>query len=188
MISGLFYAVASTWLVTNTLKSSVGRPRPNFRYHCFPDGNLVRIFLSITILMKLDCLSLFLPAIWQMGTCQLFRPKWRSCGKQAKLSKWTYFSWDWFFVHLKTNIDIFLFYPVSFVGMTYLALFVHHNWIQKLKLPEGSFVKLALAFSPLLVAFFVAVSRVSDYKHHWQDVVVGALIGNLRKFFKSIIK
>ena len=36
---------------------------------------------------------------------------------------------------------------------------------------------MCLIASPLLGATLIAVSRVSDYRHHWQDVVIGGLVG-----------
>jgi diacylglycerol diphosphate phosphatase/phosphatidate phosphatase len=42
---------------------------------------------------------------------------------------------------------------------------------------KGHIAKLCIVFLPLLVASLVAVSRVDDYWHHWQDVFAGGIIG-----------
>lgn len=49
---------------------------------------------------------------------------------------------------------------------------------------KGHVGKLCLIFLPLLVAALVAVSRVDDYWHHWQDVFGGAIIGLLIYHFR----
>ncbi|KAG4907542.1 hypothetical protein JHK86_056026 [Glycine max] len=63
----------------------------------------------------------------------------------------------------------------SFAGLVYLA------WYLSGKLRafdrRGHVAKLCLVFLPILVAAMIAVSRVDDYWHHWQDVFAGALIG-----------
>lgn len=41
----------------------------------------------------------------------------------------------------------------------------------------GHAAKLCIVLLPLLAAALVAVSRVDNYWHHWQDVFAGALIG-----------
>jgi cytochrome c biogenesis protein CcdA len=48
---------------------------------------------------------------------------------------------------------------------------------------RGHVAKLCIVFLPLLTAALVAVSRVDDYWHHWQDVFTGALIGLQFNFF-----
>ncbi|KAB1205613.1 Lipid phosphate phosphatase 2 [Morella rubra] len=42
---------------------------------------------------------------------------------------------------------------------------------------SGHVAKLCIVFLPLLLAALVAVSRVDDYWHHWQDVFAGGLLG-----------
>lgn len=42
---------------------------------------------------------------------------------------------------------------------------------------RGHIAKLCLVVLPLLVSSLVGVSRVDDYRHHWQDVFAGGLIG-----------
>ncbi|KAG8047119.1 hypothetical protein GUJ93_ZPchr0008g12591 [Zizania palustris] len=63
----------------------------------------------------------------------------------------------------------------SFAGLGFLA------WYLAGKLQafdrKGHIAKLCIVFLPLLVASLVAVSRVDDYWHHWQDVFAGGIIG-----------
>ncbi|CAL5064997.1 unnamed protein product [Urochloa decumbens] len=63
----------------------------------------------------------------------------------------------------------------SFAGLGFLA------WYLAGKITafdrKGHVAKLCIVFLPLLTASLVAVSRVDDYWHHWQDVFAGALIG-----------
>eukprot|EP00246_Nothoceros_aenigmaticus_P014668 TRINITY_DN5744_c0_g1_i1.p1 TRINITY_DN5744_c0_g1~~TRINITY_DN5744_c0_g1_i1.p1 ORF type:complete len:306 (+),score=25.09 TRINITY_DN5744_c0_g1_i1:329-1246(+) len=63
----------------------------------------------------------------------------------------------------------------SFAGLGYLS------WYLAGKLgiydKNGHTFKLPIVFFPLLLATLVAVSRVDDYWHHWQDVLVGGLLG-----------
>jgi len=52
---------------------------------------------------------------------------------------------------------------------------------------RGHVAKLCIVFFPLLVASMIAVSRVDDYWHHWQDVCAGGLIGMLKTGFSLMI-
>lgn len=63
----------------------------------------------------------------------------------------------------------------SFAGLGFLALYL----AGKIKVfdRQGHVAKLCILFLPLLMAALVAVSRVSDYWHHWQDVFAGSILG-----------
>lgn len=63
----------------------------------------------------------------------------------------------------------------SFAGLSFLSLYLSG----KIKAFDrrGHVAKLCIVFLPLLMAALVAVSRVDDYWHHWQDVFAGGLLG-----------
>ncbi|KAL3596864.1 hypothetical protein D5086_008501 [Populus alba] len=63
----------------------------------------------------------------------------------------------------------------SFAGLGFLSLYLSG----KLKAfdRKGHVAKLCIVFLPVLAACLVAISRVDDYWHHWQDVFAGGLLG-----------
>jgi diacylglycerol diphosphate phosphatase / phosphatidate phosphatase len=63
----------------------------------------------------------------------------------------------------------------SFAGLGFLSWYL----AGKIKVFDrrGHVAKLCIVLSPLLLAALVAVSRVDDYWHHWQDVCAGGLLG-----------
>lgn len=45
---------------------------------------------------------------------------------------------------------------------------------------DGSkLLKHTLQFIAIVAALFTAMTRVSDYKHHWSDVLTGLIIGTV---------
>lgn len=69
----------------------------------------------------------------------------------------------------------------SFAGLGFLALYLSG----KIKCFDrrGHVAKLCIIFLPILAACLVAVSRVDDYWHHWQDVFAGGVLGLALSFW-----
>ncbi|EGG01481.1 uncharacterized protein MELLADRAFT_50083 [Melampsora larici-populina 98AG31] len=69
----------------------------------------------------------------------------------------------------------------AWCGLGYLSLYLagkFHLFDRK-----GHTLKAWLALSPLLGAALISISRTMDYRHHWQDVLVGGLLGMLIAWF-----
>lgn len=63
--------------------------------------------------------------------------------------------------------------------MVFLALYIQ----AKLTLPrESGFLKIFIQTCLILLAFYTGLSRVSDYKHHWSDVLAGFALGTTVAF------
>ncbi|CAA7397651.1 unnamed protein product [Spirodela intermedia] len=133
-IIGILYSVLITGLITEVIKTAVGRPRPDFFWRCFPDGKAAFDSTGDVI-----------------------------CNGVKKVIKEGYKSFpsghaSW-----------------SFTGLGFLALYLSGK-IRAFD-RKGHIAKLCIVFFPLLVAALVAISRVDDYRHHWQDVFAGGLLG-----------
>ncbi|KAJ2225495.1 hypothetical protein H4R99_005655 [Coemansia sp. RSA 1722] len=69
----------------------------------------------------------------------------------------------------------------AFAGMTYLSLWLAgHMHIAD---QRGHAYKSFVVLVPELAAMLIAVSRTKDYRHHWQDVLAGALLGIFMGWF-----
>jgi diacylglycerol diphosphate phosphatase/phosphatidate phosphatase len=65
----------------------------------------------------------------------------------------------------------------TFAGQVFLMLFLaaHLN----IKKNRGNTLVLCTLSLPLIASLLVNITRICDYRHHWSDVVVGAMIGSL---------
>ncbi|KAF9999699.1 hypothetical protein BGZ79_006684 [Entomortierella chlamydospora] len=78
----------------------------------------------------------------------------------------------------------------SFGGLGYLSMYL----AGKLHLfdERGHIYKSIVCLAPLILAALIAISRVDNYRHHWQDVTVGAFIGitfavfSYRQYYPSL--
>ncbi|CAO2185556.1 unnamed protein product [Urochloa humidicola] len=132
---GVLFAVLITAVFTDVIKTAIGRPRPDFFWRCFPDGN--QLYNQVTGDVICHGEKSFL-----------------TDGRKSFPSGHT--SW-------------------SFAGLGFLSLYLSG----KIKAfdRQGHVAKLCIVILPLLLASLVGISRVDDYRHHWEDVFVGGLIG-----------
>ncbi|RKP14683.1 phosphatidic acid phosphatase type 2/haloperoxidase, partial [Piptocephalis cylindrospora] len=63
----------------------------------------------------------------------------------------------------------------SFAGLGYLGFYLAGQ-VRLLRAHTPPWKSL-IVLLPFLMALLVAVSRISDYRHHWSDVLVGSAIG-----------
>ncbi|KAJ7707651.1 phosphatidic acid phosphatase type 2/haloperoxidase [Mycena rosella] len=79
---------------------------------------------------------------------------------------------------------------LSAVGLSFNSLY----WAGKLQLfNQRSYTSKAwLVFSPLMVSIYICITRVTDHRHHWEDVTVGFFLGLLptyafyRQFYPAL--
>ncbi|XP_001361071.3 putative phosphatidate phosphatase isoform X1 [Drosophila pseudoobscura] len=62
----------------------------------------------------------------------------------------------------------------TFFAMVYMALYLQ----SRMTWHGSKLLRHLLQFVFIMIAWYTALSRVSDYKHHWSDVLAGALIGS----------
>lgn len=132
---GVAFAVLITAAFTDVIKNTVGRPRPDFFWRCFPDGR--QLYDQVTGAVICHGEKSFL-----------------TDGRKSFPSGHT--SW-------------------SFAGLGFLSLYLSGK-IQAFD-RKGHVAKLCIVILPLLLASLVGISRIDNYRHHWEDVFVGGLIG-----------
>ncbi|XP_059163403.1 phospholipid phosphatase 5-like [Physella acuta] len=124
-------------VITNLIKITVGRPRPDFFSRCFKDPPT-----DVNVLAQ--------------ALCDQNEDSVNQGYKSFPSGHST----------------------IAFGCMAYLSLYIASS-LRVFNYPKGHFpcLRLSAFIAPLLCATLVAASRTCDYHHHWQDVLVGSLIG-----------
>ncbi|XP_065368029.1 putative phosphatidate phosphatase isoform X2 [Calliphora vicina] len=63
----------------------------------------------------------------------------------------------------------------TFYTMVYVALYLQ----SRMTWHGSKLLRHFLQFALIMIAWYTALTRVSDYKHHWSDVLAGSAIGSL---------
>jgi len=144
-------------IATNLIKNRYGRPRPDFFFRCFPDGNPPP---GQPNPYNLECTGNYDDIIE---------------GRKS----------------FPSGHSSFLFSFCVWISL-YLAgkLRVANSISEGGRLPRSE--NLIICLTLPLLAVLNAIGRTCDYKHHWQDVTCGSLLGTLmawigyRRFFPAI--
>ncbi|XP_070562599.1 phospholipid phosphatase 1-like [Ptychodera flava] len=135
-IIGVFgFGMATTNLLTETIKLMMGRLRPHFIDVCKPNYNLF------------NCSDGYIEADVCTGDAGQI--------DEARLS----------FVSGHSS--------VAWYCALYLVLYLEVRFTWKI----SRLVKPVLQIAVLMLALMCSLSRISDYKHHWSDVLGGGLLG-----------
>lgn len=152
MVIGLMQAVLSQIAIAKTLKARVGRHRPCFFYHCNYQG--YQEAYDSGDFTEYDLLTRA-NAIGDYANCRADDPELHDSQKSFPSG------------HASG----------AFSSMVYSMLVIKFMLGER----EGLFwsVRGAVAGLPVIFAFWIAVTRVEDYKHHEDDIMAGAILGSL---------
>ncbi|TRY62761.1 hypothetical protein TCAL_10992 [Tigriopus californicus] len=152
LIIGYLFGTACSQTLTDICKYSIGRLRPHFFDICRPDWNLI------------DCGTDIRPKFVTNYTClgnpELFPDAVES--EDRVLDS-----------HLSFCSGHASF---SFQAMIFVILYLQARLLRRDR-PNQTILVHALQFAAFMYAFFTALSRISDYKHHPGDVLFGSILG-----------
>ncbi|KEP55545.1 putative oligosaccharyl transferase subunit OST3/OST6 family protein [Rhizoctonia solani 123E] len=142
---GLLLGLATTGSLTQVVKVTVGRPRPDLLDRCQPQANA----------QNTPVYGLVAANICTTDDHERLKDGFRS----------------FFSGHSS----------LSFAGLGFLSFYLAGK--MHLFDERGHTGKAWIALAPLTGALLVAISRTMDYRHHWQDVLIGSIVGLVLSYF-----
>jgi membrane-associated phospholipid phosphatase len=194
---GLYLSLAGTFMITEGLKNLAGKPRPDFLARCDPDLSLISQYTVSGLGAVVDNA----PIMVDYRICRNQSKFMRNDGFAAWPSGHASFSWAsmlylTFFLCAKFAISIPYLAPRTYSRDRNLASFEIHRHHREGEVDYNHedvplrnqaaappVYLLILAFVPLGTAFFITVSRYSDYRHAGFDIISGALLGSFFAWF-----
>jgi len=151
-LMGYFVSIILAILVTSIMKVSVGRYRPDFISRC--NVNVTKVEEEYKLYNISKQINFGPRNLYNTTICSNTNKFVINEGRKSFPSGHTSF---------------------AFSSLTFTSLFL----AGKLHLYDGNYIfwKLLVVIVPNLLAMYIALTRISDYRHHWEDVLVGAIIG-----------
>lgn len=146
--------MALNGVITNQMKLLVGRPRPDFFNRCYVN---VDIYNSNDVELKLNSVVNDLQNLNCDGDPHTINEGRKSFPSGHSSS--------------------------AFAGFGFVAFYV---WGKSLAFAKFGYTKswrFLSGFPFLLTALYIVISRTQDYRHHWEDVTIGSIIGLLSAYF-----
>ncbi|KAJ0173959.1 hypothetical protein K1T71_010105 [Dendrolimus kikuchii] len=178
-VVGVFlFGCACQQLTTDVAKYTIGRLRPHFFDVCIPDIDCDLPANRWKYVEHFNCL----------GDNEKLKKEMRLSFPSGH-SSFSAYTMLYFFIYFLDKIFNFYFFYMIQHTKIHTTLNLHPStinpyfsfmYLQKRFTWRGSkLLKHGIQFILLLLAWYTVMTRISDYKHHWSDVMAGFAIGLL---------
>lgn len=188
---GLGLSLAGAFLFTEALKNLVGKPRPDLLARCDPDLSLIGQYTVSGLGPTLPNA----PIMVDYRICRNQSKLMRTDGFAAWPSGHSSFAWAsmlylTLFLSAKFAISIPYLSPRAYSASSSLAAFdirsQHPNQKRTPLRNQAAAPPVYLlvpALVPIGTAFFISISRYTDYRHAGFDIISGSVLGSLFAWF-----
>ena len=159
-ILGLVISLILSSFLTDVVKNTVGRPRPDLIARCKPEKNTPE-----HALVTID--------ICTETNHHILHDGWRSFPSGHSSFAFSGLGYLALYIHPTTNdgLDWWLILGRFFAGQMHVFR------------PRADLARVLLALAPLIGAALIAISRCEDYRHDVYDVTAGSMLGILVAYF-----